>query len=124
VTATQQLNFIKALDIDQIPLDRISVSPPHLFKHNTWFMKDTWDPWFERLRREAPVYDLAHSVNGPFCSVPLHETVMTVDTNHAGFPSEAGGIGILDADTPERRTPTETSVRNHPQLGIRVLCSI
>jgi cytochrome P450 len=84
--------------VDRIPLEQIDVSRPALFKD------DTWGPWFARLRREAPVHYLAESENGPFWSVTSHDLVMAVDTNHAVFSSEVGGIAIVDApDTPEAR---------------------
>jgi cytochrome P450 len=77
-------------DVNDVPLDEIDVSQPHLFKN------DTWRPWFARLRKEAPVHYLADSDNGPFWSVTTHEMTMAVDTNHRVFSSEAGGIAIVD----------------------------
>ncbi len=81
---------INTKDIDDIPLDAVDVSQPHLFKD------DTWRPWFARLRREAPVHYLADSENGPFWSVTSHDMIMAVDTNHEVFSSQAGGIAIAD----------------------------
>ncbi|MBO6658996.1 MAG: hypothetical protein JJ934_19040, partial [Pseudomonadales bacterium] len=40
------------------PLDQIDVSRPEIFQN------DTWQPWFARLRKEAPVHYLSDSVNG------------------------------------------------------------
>ncbi|MEO0982907.1 MAG: cytochrome P450 [Pseudomonadota bacterium] len=77
-------------EVDRIPLEEIDVSQPHLFQN------DAWQPWFARLRREAPVHYLADSENGPFWSVTTHEAVMAVDTNHEAFSSEAKGIAIVD----------------------------
>ena len=48
--------------VADVPLDEIDVSRPEIF------LNDSWQPWFERLRREAPVHYLADSVNGPFWS--------------------------------------------------------
>lgn len=76
--------------IASTPLEEIDVSSPQLYKN------DTWQPWFERLRREAPVHYLADSSFGPFWSVTTHETIMAVDTNHTVFSSEAGGINITE----------------------------
>jgi len=76
--------------IAEIPLEDIDVSNPLLYKH------DTWRPLFARLRKEAPVHYLSDSFNGPFWSVTTHELVMAVDTNHAVFSSEVGGVGIMD----------------------------
>ena len=45
------------LDIKNTPLEAIDVSRPELFKN------DTWQPWFERLRAEAPVHYLSDSAN-------------------------------------------------------------
>lgn len=72
------------------PLEGIDVSRPELFQ------TDTWQPWFERLRNEAPVHFLEDSVNGPFWSVTSHKLIKEVDTNHQVFSSEAGGIVIAD----------------------------
>ncbi len=42
------------------PLDKIDVSNPSLYQH------DVWQPYFRRLRREAPVHDCKESPIGPF----------------------------------------------------------
>ena len=83
--------------VDATPLEEIDVSRPELFQ------TDTWQPWFARLRREAPVHFRAESVNGPFWSVTSHKLIKEVDANHQIFSSEAGGIGIVDPrpDTPK-----------------------
>ncbi len=78
---------------ESTPLEEIDVSRPELFQN------DTWQPWFARLRREAPVHYLADSVNGPFWSVTSHHLIKEVDSNHQVFSSEAGGIAIVDPDT-------------------------
>ena len=71
-------------------LSEIDVSRPELFKN------DLWQPWFERLRRDAPVHYLEDSVNGPFWSISSHELIQQVDSNNEVFSSEAGGIVIVD----------------------------
>ncbi len=77
-------------DVASTPLEEIDVSRPELFKN------DTWQPWFARLREEAPVHYLSDSVNGPFWSVTSHQHIKEVDTTHKVFSSEKGGIAIVD----------------------------
>jgi cytochrome P450 len=81
---------IDALDVNSVPLDQIDVSRPELFQN------DSWQPWFARLRKEAPVHYLADSVNGPFWSISSHEMIKAVDSNNEVFSSEKGGIAIVD----------------------------
>ena len=78
------------LSVNDVPLDKIDVSQPELFRN------DTWRPWFARLRREAPIHYLAESSVGPFWSVTNHKLIKEVDTNHRVFSSEKGGIAIVD----------------------------
>ena len=80
----------KTSDVDSTPLEEIDVSRPELFQN------DNWQPWFARLRKEAPVHYLADSVNGPFWSVSSHQLIKEVDTNNKVFSSEKGGIAIVD----------------------------
>jgi cytochrome P450 len=82
-------------DAWSIPLDRFHVANPDL-----WNTNSHW-PYFERLRKEAPVHYCAESEFGPYWSVTKYEDIMTVDTNHGIFSSEAhlGGITIQDQDT-------------------------
>lgn len=83
------------MDVANCPLEDIDVSRPELFK------KDTWQPWFARLRKEAPIHYIADSVNGPFWSVCSHALIKEVDSNNAVFSSEKGGIAIVDPYTAE-----------------------
>jgi cytochrome P450 len=73
-----------------MPLDKINVSQPELFRTNSFW------PYFERLRAEDPVHYCAESDYGPFWSVTKYNDIMAVDTNHQVFSSEAhlGGISI------------------------------
>src|SRR6185312_2908415 len=73
-----------------MPLDKINVSQPALFRANSFW------PYFERLRREDPVHYCAESDYGPYWSVTKYNAIMSVDTNHQVFSSEAslGGITI------------------------------
>jgi cytochrome P450 len=82
-------------DLLRTPLERIDVSDPELFR------TDTWQPWFARLRREAPVHYLRDSRNGPFWSVCSHALIKEVDSNNTVFSSEQGGIAIIDPPVPE-----------------------
>jgi cytochrome P450 len=72
------------------PLDQINVSNPELFRTNSFW------PYFARLRREDPVHFCAESDYGPYWSVTRYNDIMTVDTSHQVFSSEAtlGGITI------------------------------
>ena len=75
-----------------MPLDKINVSQPELFRTNAFW------PYFERLRREDPVHFCAESDYGPYWSVTKYNDIMAVDTNHQLFSSEAslGGITMRD----------------------------
>jgi cytochrome P450 len=86
----------EAGNVDEVPLEKIDVSRPELFR------TDTWQPWFARLRKEAPVHYLADSVNGPFWSVCTHKLIKEVDSNNVVFSSSSklGGIAIADPPVP------------------------
>jgi cytochrome P450 len=77
-----------------MPLEEINVARPGLYEDGV-----IW-PYFERLRREAPVHYCPVSRIGPFWSVSTFDLIMKVDTNHADYSSDAhrGGIGIVDQD--------------------------
>ena len=84
------MHAIEDSDVNSVKLEEIDVSRPELFQN------DTWQPWFARLRKEAPVHFLSDSVNGPFWSVTSHQLIKEVDTNNKVFSSEKGGIAIAD----------------------------
>lgn len=79
-------------DVNNVPLAEIDVSRPELFQN------DTWQPWFARLREEAPVHYRKDSVVGPFWSVSSHQLIKEVDSNNAVFSSSSkfGGIAIAN----------------------------
>ncbi len=77
-------------DVTTTPLEQVDVSRPELFQN------DIWQPWFARLRNEAPIHYLADSANGAFWSVTSHSLIKEVDTNHDVFSSEEKGIAIVD----------------------------
>lgn len=88
---------MNANDANAVPLADIDVSRPELFQ------QDSWQPWFARLRKEAPIHYRADSVNGPFWSVTSHALIKEVDTNNTVFSSssEFGGIAIADPQVVE-----------------------
>jgi cytochrome P450 len=90
ITWETPMHDIEVSDVNSVKLEEIDVSRPELFQN------DTWQPWFARLRKEAPVHYLADSVNGPFWSVTSHKLIKEVDTNNTVFSSEKGGIAIVD----------------------------
>ena len=93
------------LDVDSIPLDQFDVSEPTLFE------TDTWQPWFARLREEAPVHYVADSPRGAYWSVTTHDLIKQVDTNHDVF-SSAEGIGIVDARDGDEALETDVPIEN------------
>ena len=87
MVAAAQLNIA-----DTAPLAEINVADPYLFQN------DTVGSYFARLRREDPVHFCPESVYGPYWSVTKFNDIMSVDSNHRVFSSEAklGGIAIQD----------------------------
>jgi len=73
-----------------LPLEQLNPAQPALFR------ADAMWPYFERLRKEAPVHYTADSEFGPYWSVTRYNDIMAVDTNHAAFSSDylRGGITI------------------------------
>ncbi|HTK80555.1 MAG TPA: cytochrome P450 [Rhizomicrobium sp.] len=72
-----------------IPIEEMNVAQPELFR------SDTMWPYFERLRREAPVHYCREHEFGPYWSVTKYNDIMAVDTNHDVFSSEPA-ITIAD----------------------------
>jgi cytochrome P450 len=77
-------------DAYSIRLEAIDVSDPQLYQD------DTWHPYFERLRREAPVHWCRESRYGPYWSVCKYKDIMQVEVNHQTYSSELGGIAVED----------------------------
>jgi cytochrome P450 len=73
-------------------LEDFDVSKPELYRSNTMW------PYFERLRREAPVHYCPQSRVGAYWSVTKYKDIMQVETSHSLFSSDVhlGGIGIQD----------------------------
>ncbi len=84
-----------------LPIEDLNPGDPELFR------TDSHWPYFERLRREAPVHWCRDSEFGPYWSITRYNDIMAVDTNHQVFSSEAalGGITIRDA-RPDLRRPS------------------
>jgi len=74
------------------PLEKFHPGAPRLFQNDT-----LW-PWFERLRKEAPVHYCTNSPIEPYWSVTRYHDIKHVDTNHGIFSSDVslGGISIRD----------------------------
>jgi cytochrome P450 len=72
-----------------IPIEQVNVADTELFRNDTMW------PYFERLRKEAPVHYQPEHEFGPYWSVTKYNDIMTVDTNHDAFSSE-GGITIAE----------------------------
>jgi cytochrome P450 len=83
-----------------LPIDQIDPSDPRIFH------EDVWQPYFERLRREAPVHYVKDSPYGPYWSVAKYKDIVQVEVNHKTFSSsdELGGIQINDAPKGMERT--------------------
>ncbi|MBU1378476.1 MAG: cytochrome P450 [Alphaproteobacteria bacterium] len=82
------------------PLEDLHPGDPELF------LNDAFWPYFERLRREAPVHYCRESEYGPYWSVTRYQDIMAVDTNHGVFSSDAslGGIALRDQPMEYRRS--------------------
>jgi cytochrome P450 len=74
-----------------MPLDEINVADPELFR------TDSFWPYFERLRKEAPVHYQKEHEFGPYWSVTKFNDIMFVDTRHDLFSSEPS-ITIADPE--------------------------
>jgi cytochrome P450 len=93
------VHFDPVADAHTLPLDAIDVSNPKLYQD------DVWHPYFERLRREAPVHYTADGMYGSFWSVTKFKDIMQVETSHQLYSSDVklGGITITDRPIEFRR---------------------
>ena len=89
-----------ASDAWSMPLDSIDVSNPKLYQD------DVYHPYFERLRREAPVHYRKDGMYGSFWSITKFKDIMQVETHPEIYSSEAkrGGISITDRPMQYRRS--------------------
>lgn len=76
-------------DANEIPLEDIDVSQPDIYK------ADIMWPFFDRLRKEAPVHYCKASENGPYWSVTKYKDIMEVEANPEVYSSEPT-IGLRD----------------------------
>jgi len=83
-----------------LPLNEIDVSDPKLYQNDVYY------PYFERLRREAPVHYRRDGMYGSFWSVSKFKDIMAVETHPEIYSSEAklGGITIVDRPMEFRRS--------------------
>jgi cytochrome P450 len=74
------------------PLEDIDVSNPKLYQ------LDVWQPYFRRLRREAPVHYCKDSPLGPYWSITKHKDIIAIEVNHRTFSSSTalGGITLRE----------------------------
>src|SRR3984893_5898881 len=88
------------LDARSLPLSEIDVSDPKLYQNDVYY------PYFERLRREAPVHYTKDGMYGSFWSVTKFKDIMEVETKPQLYSSEAklGGITITDRPMEFRRS--------------------
>lgn len=89
-----------ASDAAGMQLDQIDVSDPRLYQ------EDIYLPYFERLRREAPVHYRADGMFGSFWSVTKFNDILSVQARPEIFSSDAmqGGITITDPPMEFRRS--------------------
>ena len=87
------------LDPWSMPLEDIDVSNPYLYQ------EDTWAGFFARLRRDDPVHFVNSPMYGPYWSATRYRDIMTVDTSHHIYSSDAsmGGIALRDVPFEFRR---------------------
>jgi len=79
---------------ERIPLDEMDVSNPALYQ------EDVWQPYFRRLRREAPVQYCKESPLGPYWSITKHKDIIALETDHRRFSSSSTLGGIVLRDRP------------------------
>lgn len=82
-----------------LPACGIDVSDPALYQN------DTWQPLFERLRREDPVHRCAESPYGAYWSVTRYDDIMAVEIDHATYSSALGGIQV-ESQPPGKERPS------------------
>src|SRR5579872_7245978 len=77
---------------ESTPIEEIDVGNPKLYQ------QDVWQPYFRRLRREAPVHYRKASPLGPYWSITKHKDIIAAEVNHRAFSSSSalGGITLLD----------------------------
>ncbi|WP_299575030.1 cytochrome P450/oxidoreductase [uncultured Williamsia sp.] len=69
-------------DVADLDLTQIDVSNPFLWR------QQQWQPYFARLRDEAPVHFQANSAFGPYWSVTRYDDIVQVDKDFETFSAE------------------------------------
>ncbi len=75
-----------------LPLDELDPAQPRLFQAGAAL------PFFERLRKEAPVHHCRSSRFGPYWSVSRYKEILQVESNPAVFSSDVGNGGFTLRD--------------------------
>lgn len=98
-----KMKFEPLKDAQDIPLDKIDVSNPELYR------TDTWRPYFARLRNEDPVHFCEHSPYGPFWSITKYHDLIAVDSDWRTFSSDDSWGGVqLEELTKKNARPVFT----------------
>ncbi len=81
-------------DAYAVKLEHLNPAQPILFQ------QDAMWPFFERLRREAPVHYTPESEFGPYWSITKYKQILQVEANHEAFSSDVyrGGITVRDPE--------------------------
>ena len=69
-------------NVDKVALTEIDMSNPFMWRQGQW------QPYFKRLRDEAPVHYQANSAFGPYWSVTRYDDIVTVDKDFETFSAE------------------------------------
>ncbi|HVJ44625.1 MAG TPA: cytochrome P450 [Dongiaceae bacterium] len=93
-------------DAQSRPLHEFDMSDPR------YYQQDIWQPYFERLRREAPIHYCAASPYGPYWSLTRYKEIMQCSTNHMVFSNAGNGSSLLDV--PEQDTERRGFMRMDP----------
>jgi hypothetical protein len=80
------------------------------------YSEDTWHGFFARLRRDDPVHFCDSPLYGPHWSVTRYRDIMTVDTSHQTYSSDAAFGGIIAIPGRCRSTRSTSQLR----LGLEV----
>lgn len=78
--------------VDNVPLAELDPARPDRFR------SETWQPVFERLRREDPVHLSENGEFGRYWSITKYNDIMAIDTDHKSFSSEPGITLVRTAD--------------------------
>ncbi len=93
------VHFDPVEDAYATPIEKLDVSDPKLYQNDIWY------PYFQRLRREAPVHRCENGMYGSFWSLSKYKEIMYVETHQQIYSSAAhlGGISVTDRATEYRR---------------------